>query len=190
MMGKKERVTVAENLFWAYAKLAMAHAAVDAGVAKYGVRHFQVRARLYAGLRKGEMQVGSILDDERLKLTMARCCAYCGAEGALTLDHLVPRVAGGADSGDNAVWACRSCNSSKGGRDFIRWWFERRDGFPPLMLVRRYLKLAIRHAEVKELLDRRLEDITREEFPFDLEPLREKFPPPSELELVKGSVDP
>ncbi len=29
------------------------------------------------------------------------------------LEHLVPRWAGGEDSGDNALWVCRSCNSSK-----------------------------------------------------------------------------
>lgn len=45
-------------------------------------------------------------------------CVYCGAtqesSGAhLHLDHLVPRAAGGADTADNLVLACRSCNTSR-----------------------------------------------------------------------------
>jgi hypothetical protein len=40
-------------------------------------------------------------------------CVYCGA-GADTVDHVIPRRAGGSDQPRNLVPACRSCNSKKG----------------------------------------------------------------------------
>ena len=54
----------------------------------------------------------------RIKARDGNACVYCGstAETAgshLHLDHLVPRVAGGADTADNLVLACRSCNRAK-----------------------------------------------------------------------------
>lgn len=47
------------------------------------------------------------------------CCQYCGVAfhaQELTLDHVVPRVAGGKTSWTNVVAACRPCNRRKGGR--------------------------------------------------------------------------
>lgn len=51
-------------------------------------------------------------------------CYYCGWKQArivrpgegLTIDHVVPRSAGGSDDLDNLVPACRTCNSIKGKR--------------------------------------------------------------------------
>ena len=41
-------------------------------------------------------------------------CHYCGCEpNYLTLDHVVPLVAGGAHAEDNVVFACHPCNSLK-----------------------------------------------------------------------------
>jgi 5-methylcytosine-specific restriction endonuclease McrA len=44
-------------------------------------------------------------------------CQYCGdtfPTGDLTIDHVVPRAAGGKTVWDNVVTACRPCNSRKG----------------------------------------------------------------------------
>jgi len=42
-------------------------------------------------------------------------CQYCGrADRSLTVDHVVPRHLGGADSWENLVCACVKCNSLKG----------------------------------------------------------------------------
>jgi 5-methylcytosine-specific restriction endonuclease McrA len=46
-------------------------------------------------------------------------CQYCGKRFSateLTLDHIVPRVQGGANSWSNLVCACLRCNTRKGGR--------------------------------------------------------------------------
>lgn len=44
-------------------------------------------------------------------------CQYCGRPShQLTIDHVVPRHAGGAHSWTNLVAACSTCNRRKGGR--------------------------------------------------------------------------
>jgi len=46
-------------------------------------------------------------------------CQYCGREhlsGDLTIDHIIPKVQGGANDWQNVVACCRSCNIRKGGR--------------------------------------------------------------------------
>jgi 5-methylcytosine-specific restriction endonuclease McrA len=44
-----------------------------------------------------------------------RTCAYCGRT-ATTIDHVLPRSRGGANSWLNTVAACGSCNHRKGDR--------------------------------------------------------------------------
>lgn len=39
-------------------------------------------------------------------------CAYCGRQ-ASTIDHVLPRSRGGADSWENLVACCQRCNSTK-----------------------------------------------------------------------------
>lgn len=52
-------------------------------------------------------------------------CLYCGtdlrqaAPADITLDHLLPRSAGGTNEATNLVTACRSCNSARGNRPWI-----------------------------------------------------------------------
>lgn len=44
-------------------------------------------------------------------------CAYClDASNDLTADHMIALSRGGANSIDNIVPACRSCNSKKGAK--------------------------------------------------------------------------
>jgi hypothetical protein len=44
-------------------------------------------------------------------------CQQCGGEGN-SVDHIVPRLAGGGDEDWNLQTLCGSCNSAKGGRFF------------------------------------------------------------------------
>jgi 5-methylcytosine-specific restriction endonuclease McrA len=46
-------------------------------------------------------------------------CQYCGCQPAkaeLTIDHIVPKVRGGATNWENVVCACKPCNLRKGAR--------------------------------------------------------------------------
>ena len=96
------------------------------------------------------MKIGSLLDDERMKMKLPQVCNYCGCSDNLSLDHMIPRSAGGPDTGENLVWACRSCNSSKGTKDLLVW-MKAKDKFPPILILRRYLKVAIASLDEDQL---------------------------------------
>jgi hypothetical protein len=172
--------TIGELLHWSYANLAMAHSAVTAKAERYGRMQFMVRARLYSGLNKQTMKIGPLADDERLKMILPQACCYCGSQEHLSVDHLIPTKRGGANSGDNFVWACRSCNSSKCAQDALEW-LAQRSQFPPLLLLRRYLKLAIEMSRDRALMDVLVAEAP--DLPFVLSAIPKTFPPPNELRL-------
>lgn len=66
------------------------------------------------------------------------CCAYCGKNGKVTVDHFVPLIAGGSDCLGNFVPACTSCNSSKNDSDPSVWFKSR--SFYSLKRWRKILK--------------------------------------------------
>jgi 5-methylcytosine-specific restriction endonuclease McrA len=177
-MPSVERNTVGERLYWCYANLGMAEMAVHEGCAAYERKHFMVRSRLYKGLTTGAMSPRSLMRDQAIRMCLPQECIYCGVAQNLSIDHIVPTNRGGDDAGDNAIWACRSCNSSKKDKDLFEWWASR-EGFPPLLVVRIYLKQAIRYFESRDLLaaDWRTLDST----PFSLASLPETFPVPGTL---------
>ena len=103
--------TIGELLYWAYANLAMAHAAITDKALEYDKKHFFIRGRLFRGLKDGTMDVRSFFDDARLKMILPQSCCYCGSTENLAADHIIPRKQGGLDIGENLIWACRACNS-------------------------------------------------------------------------------
>lgn len=46
----------------------------------------------------------------------AHQCKHCGCKDDLTIDHIIPEVAGGTLDLDNLQTLCRPCNSRKGAR--------------------------------------------------------------------------
>ena len=82
------------------------------------VRDFSERAGNITGLGPNRSRYKAVFD---------KCgsrCHYCGTTDALTIDHKVPTAKGGTDDLSNLLLACRSCNSSKRGKDydeFIEW---------------------------------------------------------------------
>ena len=177
--------TVGELLHWSYANLAMAHSAISANSESYGRIQFMIRARLYKGLNAGTMNIGAIADDERLKMILPQACCYCGSRENLSIDHLIPTNKGGANTGENLVWACRKCNSSKCATDALEW-LARKDQFPPLLLLRRYLKIAIELCRERDLLNTKIEEAP--ELPFSLAAVPMVYPKPSQLTLWVAGV--
>jgi 5-methylcytosine-specific restriction endonuclease McrA len=51
-------------------------------------------------------------------------CAYCNAP-AQSLDHVVPKAAGGLTVAANLVAACLACNRDKGHQEALSWWRPR-----------------------------------------------------------------
>ena len=101
--------------------------------------------------------------DERIKLDGR--CLYCGG-AADSIDHVIPRLAGGPDAADNLIPACKACNSSKGATDLCVW--ADRKGFLPLNVLRRYLVLAWNWTERNGLLDATVEQLESANPPFSV----------------------
>ena len=175
-MPAPEITTVREQIAWSYANLAMADAALGDAAERYEKTHFIIRSRLYKGLVSGTMSMRSLYHDERLKMTMPQACYYCGSDTNLAVDHLIPRIKGGPDEADNLVWSCRSCNSSKQGRDMLEW-MSAKGRFPSVLLLRRYVKIVARYCERQGCMDVPLTEAPTLVLPFDLLLLPIRFPP-------------
>ncbi len=171
-------------MFWSYANLAMAHTAVDRKQKKYATFNYMIRAKLFKGLVEGTMNIRTMFDDEKIKLLSGSKCSYCGSAAEnLALDHVFPQKLGGKDAGDNLVYACRSCNSSKGKKDMMEW-MNYKKTFPPLMILRRYLKLVIVYCIENNLLESAVNDLKCKNIPFNIEYIPVSYPEPSELSLI------
>lgn len=48
-------------------------------------------------------------------------CAYCGTDGVLEQDHVIPVSKGGPHTAENVVPACPPCNNSKSNHDMEPW---------------------------------------------------------------------
>lgn len=174
--------TVREAIAWSYANLARAHAALADGAPVYGRTHHIIRSKLFAGLKSGRMSMRSIFDDERIKLTAEQVCSYCGGKENLAVDHLISQIRGGRDSADNLILACRSCNSSKQGKDLLEWMRER-GKFPSILVLRRYLKIVARYCEHEALMEMEVAALRGRNLPFEIACLPYDFPPLPTLRL-------
>ena len=181
-MVKRKIETVREQIYWSYANLAMAHTAVDKKQEKYGRFNYMIRAKLFKGLTDGNMNMRTIFDDEKIKIKTGQICNYCGSAEKLTLDHIFPQKFGGQDTAENLIFACRSCNSSKGKKDLMEWMIFRGQ-FLPLMIIRRYLKLTFNYCIENNLIDRKTEELKELKLPFKIDFLPTSFPNPKELTL-------
>ena len=163
-----ELKTVRQHIYWAYANLAMAQGAVDLNQGVYSKFSRMQRHATYNGLTKGTRKIRPSLNDERNRLVHSeRICSYCGDEGGLALDHIFPRKFGGADS-------------SKGKKDLMEW-MQRRGGFLPLTVIKRYLKLTYTYCVVHSLIDRSPEELQGLDLPFNIDCLPMDYPAPCDL---------
>ena len=181
-MAKEKIEIVRELIYWSYANLAMAHTAVEKGQEKYGAFNFMIRAKLFKGLKEKTMSMRTIFDDEKIKLQTGQICNYCGSPDKLALDHIFPQKFGGQDDAENLIFACRTCNSSKGKKDLMEW-MNFRGQFLPLMIIRRYLKLTYNYCVHNNLIDKHIEELKGLDLPFKIDLLPTSYPNPTELKL-------
>ena len=185
-MTKQEIKSVRELIYWSYANLAMAHMAIEKKHEKYRMINYMIRAKLFKGLKDGTMNMRTIFDDEKIKLQTGQICNYCGSSEKLALDHIFPQKLGGKDDAENLIFACKSCNSSKGKKDLIEW-MNFRGEFLPLMIIRRYLKLTFNYCIENELIDKNIYEVKTLELPFKIELLPTSYPKPNKLILNQMS---
>ena len=141
-----------------------------------------IRAKLFKGLKEGTMNMRSIFDDEKIKLQTGQICNYCGSSKKLALDHILPQRFGGKDNAENLIYACKTCNSSKGKKDLMEW-MSFRGKFLPLMVIRRYLKLTYSYCLENNLIDKKIDELKDMELPLRIDLLPTLYPTPNNLML-------
>jgi hypothetical protein len=185
---KNEYNTIKEVLFWSYANLSMAFRAIDDGSERYTRLQYSIREKLFKGMLSGKMNPRSLFYDEKAKLNSERCCVYCGKTRSLQIDHVIPRNKGGKDCGENLVLACNKCNASKNDTDLMEW-YNKKQEFPPLQILRNYMKLVIQYCNEKEIMNKNIDTSCDLNLPFSIEYIPLEFPQPNELihkhEIVK-----
>jgi len=83
------------------------------------IKHFLDRLRKQidtpAPARRAKRKIPHTLRIEIFSRDEYTCC-YCGTNEDLTVDHIIPEIAGGTLDKSNLQTLCRSCNSRKGAR--------------------------------------------------------------------------
>ena len=60
-------------------------------------------------------------------------------------------------------------------------WYSERGLFPPLLILRRYLKLVYQFCEKAGILDKELDNIDESALPFSLKMIPTNYPAPGDL---------
>jgi 5-methylcytosine-specific restriction endonuclease McrA len=83
----------------------------------------KIRDRIRKGNRRAnKFGVPHLLTAIEWKAILARHnskCHWCGTEGRMEQDHIIPITKGGAHISSNIVPSCKSCNASRGNRHLI-----------------------------------------------------------------------
>jgi len=82
------------------------------------------------------------------RLWLADHCAYCGTMNRLTLDHIIPRYAGGTNVQPNAQTLCKSCNTWKHNYVDTPLWFAMKNKLRIKITSPRPIKPGIRRTHI------------------------------------------
>ena len=151
-MPPKAVKTVRDLIYWQYSKLISESAG-------YGKKNYRFIMDRYKKLRNGEINWSGSTREYIKELERKNECIYCGSHEPLSIDHLIPKNRGGPDIGDNAVLACKTCNSSKSDKGLYEWFgVEKRDKLPRIV-EGKYLKLLYELHERNETLNKGVDTI-------------------------------
>lgn len=146
--------TVRDLIFWQYAKLI-------SDSAGYGKTQYPFIMSKFKELQAGKIVWSTSIREYVHELEHTNECIYCGSKENLSIDHLIPRVRGGPDIPDNAVQACRHCNSSKSDRGVYEWFkIDRKDELPRVV-EGKYLKLLYKVHEERGTIDTSRKELER-----------------------------
>jgi hypothetical protein len=79
--------TVRDLLFWQYA-------AIMTGAATGNKQEWKMRMSFLGKLQRGDIVWSTSVSEWLLEMENPRVCIYCGQEGTLTTEHILPRSAG------------------------------------------------------------------------------------------------
>ncbi len=154
-MPDRDVETIRDLIFYQYAKIIArsAFASPDGMEAKR--RNYGFIKKTFEELKSGAKSWSEITREDWQFVEADKKCIYCGANGGLHREHIVPssiKIKPECPACDkiqgihNQMWACQSCNSSKGDSGLYVFYRKKNpsdkkfyDQIPPL-LEKKYLK--------------------------------------------------
>ena len=137
--------TIREEILYEYAKLISRSA--------YNKLNRAFITDRFKKLRDDEITISGTMREWEKEQELPRECVYCGLTSGLTIDHLIPRSRGGDDSADNLVFACQSCNASRGEKGIFEWLGLKKKDKLHRLVAGKYLKQLLPLHEAAGTLD-------------------------------------
>lgn len=137
--------TIKDLLYWQYAKLIARSAGHE--------KNFGFTMDRFKKLQSGDISWSGSIREYIKEREVSGQCIYCGSKQDQSVDHLIPRARGGPETGDNAVTACKACNSSRGDKGIYEWFELDRRNAVPRIVEGKYLKELYALHERKGTLD-------------------------------------
>ena len=140
---------VFETIMYEYAKLIADQAVEERATLEPAERvskdYWSFVSLTFKKLRSGKISASSILRENKKLVHEGNKCAYCGSEGTLQWEHIVPRSRGGPNTIDNMVQSCPKCNREKAARNPIEWYESKgiHRKHIPRMVMGKLLKLTL-----------------------------------------------
>lgn len=141
--------TIEDLIFYQYSKLI----ATSTDVEKSDIHRYKFIMSRVKMLKAGKLTMSESGREEKKQRLSDNCCEYCQSTTNLSWDHLIPRIKSGPDKGENLVFACQPCNSSKGKKGLYTWYGLGRKDKIPRIIEGKYLKLILKIHRSNNTLD-------------------------------------
>jgi len=167
-MPDAEVKTIRDQIFFQYAKIIACKVLKCANGKEAKKKGYGFIKNTFRELRDGNKRWSDILREDWQFIESDKKCIYCGSEKNLDKEHIVPRsinIKPVCETCDkiqgihNQIWACESCNSSKGDKGLYEFFKDRYpserkfyDIIPPLV-EKKYLKTIFSCHECAGTLD-------------------------------------
>ncbi|HUI28708.1 MAG TPA: hypothetical protein VLX91_00725 [Candidatus Acidoferrales bacterium] len=168
-MPDKEVKTIRDLIYYQYAKIITCRAfnVPDGQQAKK--LHYGFIKKTFHDLKSGGKSWSHIEREDWQLVEAEKKCAYCGSTENLTREHIVPKslhikpdcpTCDHIQSIHNEVWACGSCNSSKGTMGLYEFYHDKilpdepkYFDYIPELVEKKYLKTIMKCHECAGTLD-------------------------------------
>ena len=180
-MKERAFANFGELLYWSYTNLQMLHYAIKARKLKYDQVCFMIRSKSFKAYKEGVWNIQDLMELNIIKIRKNNYYWYCGkimATKELTKDHVFPRSKGGRNEMNNLIMACKTCNSSKGSMDLLKWYTTVQKEYPPIDVLIHYIKNIYIYSTEQHLMNKSLEEIDSMHLPFDWHHIPMSYPQP------------
>jgi ribosomal protein L37AE/L43A len=154
-MPDRDVKTIRDLIYYQYAKIIVRRASGVADGKEAKAVSYGLIKNKFRELKNGIISWSEITREDKQLVEAEKRCIYCGAERDLHWEHIVPKSLGilpqcptceTIQGIHNQIWACGSCNSSKGAKGLYQFYKDKLPGerkyydLVPGLAEKKYLK--------------------------------------------------